>query len=233
MFNNYKNRRSGGAMNIYQKIIEVRKLVEFLQKDTQGYQYRYVSGSNVLSSIRPKMDELGLILATDVIEDRQDRYQWEGKDSKGSPKQIIQFVTRQKMKKIWINAEKPDEKFSMHWTASGEDEDPAKADGKAHTYGERYYLLKFFNIPTDNEDPDAFQKKQEKAGNVPMKDKPIELPKPVGMKERVLGTGIAKFGDADKFKTWRVDNNLVEDLSKATDVQLNYTLTVLREYKKV
>ena len=33
--------------------------------------------------------------------------------------------------------------------------------GKALTYGEKYFLLKFFNIATDKDDPDSFQRKQE------------------------------------------------------------------------
>ena len=60
-------------MNIYQKLIEVRKLVDFLVKDEQGYQYKYVSGSSLLNTIRPKMDELGLLLVTDVISAKFER----------------------------------------------------------------------------------------------------------------------------------------------------------------
>jgi hypothetical protein len=31
--------------------------------------------------------------------------------------------------------------------------------GKCYTYNEKYFLLKFFNIATDKDDPDSFQKK--------------------------------------------------------------------------
>ncbi|MDZ4994794.1 recombinase, partial [Clostridium perfringens] len=49
-------------MNLWQKLIEVRKEIENFTKDTKGFGYQYVSGSQVLSKIRPKMDELGVLL---------------------------------------------------------------------------------------------------------------------------------------------------------------------------
>ena len=49
-------------MNLWQKIIEIRKQIDNFTKDTKGYGYSYVSGSQVLSKIRPTMDALGLIL---------------------------------------------------------------------------------------------------------------------------------------------------------------------------
>lgn len=210
-------------MNIYQKLIEVRKLVDFLIKDEQGYQYKYVSGSSVLNTIRPKMDELGLLLTTDIVESTHQRFTWEGKDSKEKPKTFIQFVVNMKLILTWINAENPEEKLTSYWISSGEDEDPAKAEGKAHTYGERYYLLKFFKIPTDNEDPDAHQKPKVQ----PVQSAPL-LPT---MKERVIAEGKKKFDTPDAFKLWRVDNSLVEDLSKATEAQLTQLWAVLRERK--
>lgn len=38
-------------------------------------------------------------------------------------------------------------------------QDPAMAGGAALTYFERYFLLKFFQIPTSKDDPEHFQAK--------------------------------------------------------------------------
>lgn len=217
---------------IYSKIIEVRKAVEFLQKDTQGFQYRYVSGSNVLGSIRPIMDKVGLILMTSIENRKQDRFQWEGKDSKGQPKIITQFVVTFEMRMIWIDAEDPSgDRIVTTWISSGEDEDPAKANGKAHTYGERYYLLKFFNIPTDNEDPDAFQRKQEKSGNIPETKKEAITPT-ITLRSMLEEQALVKFKTMDAFKMWRTDNDLPEKLDGLSDLQLAQIMTKVREYKK-
>ena len=214
-------------MNIYQKLIKVRKLVDFLQKDTQGYQYKYVSGSSVLNAIRPKMDEIGLLLTTDITEEKQDRYQYDGKDSKGSFKVIIQFVTKIKMRMTWINADEPEERVTIDWLSSGEDEDPAKANGKAHTYGERYFLLKFFNIPTDNEDPDAHQKK-----NKEIKQLDISKTSSSSMLETVNKTASTIFKNKTEFQAWRVDNNLDEKLEGLNDLALAGIWNKLKAIKK-
>ena len=49
--------------------------------------------------------------------------------------------------------------------AVGQQDDVSKAHGTALTYAERYFLMKFFNIPTDEDDADAKQK-QEKYNKV-------------------------------------------------------------------
>jgi hypothetical protein len=54
-------------MNIYQKLIEVRKEVPYLQKESKGYQFNYTGSSQVLGSLKTKMDELGLLLIPNVI----------------------------------------------------------------------------------------------------------------------------------------------------------------------
>jgi len=46
--------------NIYQKLIEVRKVVNYLEKSNVGYQFKYVSSSQVLASVKNKLDEEGL-----------------------------------------------------------------------------------------------------------------------------------------------------------------------------
>ena len=48
---------------------------------------------------------------------------------------------------------------------AGQQDDVSKAHGTALTYAERYFLMKFFNIPTDEDDADAKQK-QEKYNKV-------------------------------------------------------------------
>jgi len=58
----------------------------------------------------------------------------------------------------WINAEEPNEKITCHWYGQGLDTGE-KGVGKALTYAEKYFMLKFFNIPTDKDDPDSFQDK--------------------------------------------------------------------------
>ena len=55
-------------MNLHQKLVEIRKEIDVFKKDTEGYGYSYVSGSQVLSKIQEKMNELGVLLYPTVTE---------------------------------------------------------------------------------------------------------------------------------------------------------------------
>jgi len=131
-------------MNIYQKLVEVRKAVPYLQKDTEGYKYKYVSGSSVISSIKDKMNELGVLLVPIITE-------YEVKDT--GKKVSIDG----KMTMVWVNAENPEDKLEVPFALFGSQDDISKAFGSALTYSERYFFLKFFNIATDVDDPDTRQ----------------------------------------------------------------------------
>lgn len=147
-------------MNIYQKLIEVRKSVPYLKKENEGSQYKYVGSSQVLGTLKSKMDEMGLLLIPSVVAHKLLESPIEIKDVNGNPtKRTITYFTELEMEMTWINAEKPDEKITCAWYGQGVDIAGEKGVGKALTYAEKYFMLKFFNIPTDKDDPDSFQEK--------------------------------------------------------------------------
>lgn len=140
-------------MNLYQKIVQVRKIAEGFSKDTQGYGYSYVSGNQVLAKIKDKMNELNLLLlpSTSVGEHHTHAY----KTSKG--KDALDFIVKGEMSYTWINGDNPEERESVTWAYYGQQDEISKAYGSALTYSERYYLLKSLGLPTDEDDPDAKQ----------------------------------------------------------------------------
>lgn len=140
-------------MNLFQKIADVKANIDGFTKDTKGYNYSYVSGSQVLHRIRSKMIEHNLLLVPyteheEIIET---------KNAKGKTEHIVKL----KLTYIWINADKPEEKLEVPFFAVGQQDDVSKAHGTALTYAERYFLMKFFNIPTDEDDADAKQKREQ------------------------------------------------------------------------
>jgi len=169
-------------MNIYQKLIEVRKEVPYLQKENTSNQYKYVSSSQVLSNCKKKMDELGLLLVPAVTGHKVSESTVEqfDKDSGHVFKRTTTYFTELDMAMTWVNAEKPDETISCPWYGQGVDIAGEKGVGKAMTYAEKYFMLKFFNIPTDKDDPDHFQDKVEKTQNSDTKPttKPAPATKP-------------------------------------------------------
>lgn len=156
-------------MNIYEKLIEVRKAVPYLQKEVKGHQYNYVSSSQVLSAVRRRMDEVGLMLIP-TITNTKVTAESDGKRTTYFTELWIDFT--------WVNAEKPDETVKSSWYGQGIDIAGEKGVGKALTYAEKYYLLKTFNIATDKDDPDSFQDKQEgtKGRREARKHAPAEKP---------------------------------------------------------
>jgi len=157
---------AGASLNIYQKLVEVRKGVLYLQKENQGHQFKYVSSSQTISALREKMDELGLLLVPSILEEHL-HTKWANKEA-GATEHMTELV----VEFTWINAEKPEEKITCRWYGQGLDTGE-KGVGKALTYAEKYLLLKFFNIATDKDDPDAFQGKQDdKAAGAPKQSAP-------------------------------------------------------------
>lgn len=153
-------------MNLHEKLIEVRKSTPYLQKENSGFQYKYVSSSQVLSSLKAKMDELKVLLVPQVTDARFTEI-LRGKNSKGN--ETVDLLTELEMNFTWVNAEKPEETLTCSWYGQGVDTSGEKGVGKALTYSEKYFMLKFFNIPTDKDDPDSFQEKNQENGSTPAK----------------------------------------------------------------
>jgi hypothetical protein len=149
--NESKSLRRFWKMNLYQKIVEVRKVAEGFNKDGASYGYKYVTGNQVLSKIKDKMNELNLLLfpSTTVGEHSLHAY----KTAKG--KDALDFVVKGEMSYTWINGDEPAEREAISWAYYGQQDDISKAYGSALTYSERYFLLKCLGLPTDEDDPDA------------------------------------------------------------------------------
>ena len=140
-------------MNIQQKLVEVRKSIHGFNKDTKGFGFDYVSGSQILRAIKGKMDELGVLLIPRVDYDTLHWEKHEYTTKKGEKK--LDFIITMKMKYTWVNAEDPQDKIEIDWICIGQQtDDIAKAVGTAMTYNERYFLLKFLGLPTDEDDAD-------------------------------------------------------------------------------
>lgn len=140
------------AMNLYQKLVEIQKSVRALSKNSNaGFgasSYQYVSGSKVLDFIRPKMDELGILLSQQIDSIENERIDYQVKSGEKS-----ELLSKVMMTFTWIDAESG-EMFSVPFGANGMN-NWDKGLGSALTYAERYFLLKFFHIATDEDDVDA------------------------------------------------------------------------------
>lgn len=138
------------AKTLHQKLLEVQKAVTHLQKGTRSGdgQYAYVSSSQVLGAIREKMDEEALLLEVQLVEHALHI------DGAYSYLDKPQHFTEVVLEFTWVNVDNPEERESFRWYGQGIDSGE-KGPGKAYTYAEKYFLLKFLHVPTDADDPDA------------------------------------------------------------------------------
>ncbi len=149
-------------LNLFQKIADVKANIDGFTKDAKSYNYSYVSGSQVLHRIRNKMIENNLLLVPKTSEENYKQIDVTRFNKKaGREITTSEFIVEMNLTYVWINADKPEEQFEVTFYAVGQQDDVSKAHGTALTYAERYFLMKFFNIPTDEDDADA-KEKQEK-----------------------------------------------------------------------
>lgn len=134
-------------MKLYEKLLEIQKEVKGLSKDKESHNFSYVTGNKLLSFIKPLMDKHKLILKQEVLTIDNERQDY--KTKYGEKSEILSKVM---MRFTWIDVESG-EKDENLFGANGQN-DWEKGLGSALTYAERYFLLKFFHIATDEDDID-------------------------------------------------------------------------------
>jgi hypothetical protein len=170
-------------MSIYKKLLEIQKSVKGLSKDKDSHNYKYVTGNKLLSFIKPLMESQGLLLKQEIlsIENTRQDYQiwdkWAKPKADWKPKNEI--LSKVMMRFTWIDCE-TGEKDENLFGANGQN-DWEKGLGSALTYAERYFLMKYFHISTDEDDIDNPERKpiEEDPKVLTSSDatEPIKLPK--------------------------------------------------------
>lgn len=147
-------------MNLDQKLMELKRIVSIMQKDSQGHGYTYVSEENILLAINDKMIELGLKLTpkfkSGTLYSEVVNYQ----NAKGQSKTDI--LVRSEIQFTWKDIETGETEV-IDWGLLGQQADGSQALGSGLTYANRYFLLKYFNVATSNDDPDKIRSEMAKA----------------------------------------------------------------------
>lgn len=133
--------------NIYKKLHEIQKAVKGLSKDKKSHNYEYVTGNKLLSFIKPLMDKHGLLLKQEVMSIENTRQDY--KTKYGEKAEILSKVM---MQFTWVDIATGEMDVNS-FGANGQN-DWEKGLGSALTYAERYFLLKYFHIATDEDDID-------------------------------------------------------------------------------
>ena len=163
-------------MNIFEKINEVMKRIEYLTKDDKvafgNTRYSAISEEKVTSSVRKELVDVGIVIAP--IEQTMNVTELIRTDKSVNQRADVNVKYRIQ------NIEDVNDFIVVSSSGSGVDTQD-KAIGKAMTYAYKYMLLRTFAIPT-GEDPDKISSAETDAkigaeleGNRKLNDKEIDI----------------------------------------------------------
>lgn len=142
------------SMNLYQKLNEVSKTATYVKKTEEGFKFKYAGSADLLGKIRPKMQEVGVLLKFHM-----DSFELIQKPN-GTSFPLV------RLSYTWINVDNPIETDRTEITLFEDKMTGCQSVGALLTYAERYFLYKFFQVPTDEDAPEQFYKKQEMSAKV-------------------------------------------------------------------
>ena len=73
---------------------------------------------------------------------------------------VNEVLVKADMTFTWINLDNPDDTLVVPWVIVGQQSDASQAVGSGLSYLHRYFLLKFFQIATPDDDPDNWRSKK-------------------------------------------------------------------------
>jgi hypothetical protein len=134
-------------LKLLEKLLEMQNSVDKFVKDGKNLsdKYNYVSSDNVLDTLRPKMNELKLLLIPEI----KDAKLTDGQTKSGTTR----YMTELFLSFIWVDCETGEQR-EIPFYSQGVDLAGEKGVGKALTYAEKYFFMKFFHIGTSKDDPD-------------------------------------------------------------------------------
>ncbi len=201
-------------MTLHEKLLKMQEKLDYMRKDnTKNYQYNYVSGSMILAKMKLLKDEFRLLLYPVINHETSNIERGESVGKTKTGKLLYEYVFTASGFMIW--EDEKGEKLQVPFFFTGSQNDPSKAFGSALTYSERYFLLKFFGIPTDEIDPDAFQEKTAE----PLSDELVAVQNEVIIVLREMYSN--KIAGFDNFET----------LQKSIKKHLNIKITDLKHLK--
>ena len=204
------------TLNIYQRLAKIRKPAEILQKNKSGYGYKYVSEDEILAKITGLMEKHHVSLIPTIVPGTTKIIPYHTvttkstRDGKVFDQQSDDILVQADMVWNWVNDDNPEERITVPWTLVGHQTNASQAFGSGLTYSSRYFLLKYFNISTTEDDPDSWRSKQQEAE---------------GQEER----------ETAKLIIAKVDETVNEVLNAAAnpDKTREEIITIVKQYSKV
>ena len=153
-------------LNLVQKLAGIRKMVEVIRKNKSGYNYKYVSEDEILARVTAGMDKYHVLLYPGIVPQTAEVSPYNytkvknAKDGKKIEESVNEVLVKADMTFTWINLDNPEDTLVVPWVIVGQQSDASQAVGSGLSYLHRYFLLKFFQIATPDDDPDNWRNKK-------------------------------------------------------------------------
>ncbi|RLB71033.1 MAG: hypothetical protein DRH04_02545 [Deltaproteobacteria bacterium] len=160
---------------LIEKLLNIRKSLPSITPDKTHthHGYNYVSAHAIVTAIREQMDIQNVLLFCSIKSQKTEILS----NTKG-------ILTTLEIKYTWIDADDSKEKIEIDWVAQATDTQ-GQGLGKALAFAEKYFLLRFFQIPIDDsqspQPQQPQQPQQSRKFQVDFSD-PEWFKKPIGFK---------------------------------------------------
>jgi len=142
------------SMSLAEKLFNIKKEVGFLKPDKDGHNYKYASPNAVLGAFNPLFEKYNILFTFSIVDTKSDGFSKEvGTNMDGKVLMKYQFeILHTVMLLMRFEDVDSGEVRDVPWAGTGANA-TEQGFGSALTYGERYFLLKYFGIPVNEDDP--------------------------------------------------------------------------------
>lgn len=194
-------------MNIYQRVNEVRKKVDYLTKDATVTGYKAITHDQVTAGLRDALVANGIITTISLIGSSfEPTGQVTGSGAKWSMYTALYCVS-------FINIDEPKDRIEINIQSQALD-NADKASGKAMSYAMKYAMLKTFNIETGENEESRQDERREKAE----KKLPISAIQAEDLKKLIAESKADEEKLLSYFKINKIEEMTNSDLEKAIDM---------------
>ena len=137
-------------MNIFEKVNEVRKKIDYIRKEKDVHNYKAVTHDQVTALVRQHLVDIGVVIVPNLVSTLT--VDTGEKTSKGTPIIRVEAV----YSFDFVNTEDANDKFSSSVSAHANDQGD-KAPGKALSYAKKAIILKVFEIETGEDEESRYQ----------------------------------------------------------------------------
>ncbi len=192
--------------SIYLKILEAQKNINYVQKNGTNsfHKYDYAMESDILHTVKQAANDAGLILVTSMTSELGS-FSAEKMDYNGNKVTDITRFAKVTLSYKVIDAETGE---AIEGTFDGYSEDKGdKAIYKATTGANKYFLMKFFGVPT-GDDPEKDQKTEDDTQNGPPANRKPSAPTKIH-ERKGKPVVVAGIGQKDSVECVRLTRELV------------------------